>query len=105
MEKELKIAEDIINKVENNIDISHEPLLDKEVEKIFDICENTEVKDEVTKVLKHRDMMKINTEVMFSGNPYIVVNRKGRKLDIKQNFSIGVIYEKVNIEDLKLKNE
>jgi hypothetical protein len=98
-------AVEIINYVEHGSSVIHEPLLEEEVEVIKSICEdkeNYEVLNEVKKVLDQRELMKVNTKVDFCGSEFIIVNRKGRYLDIKQNFSIGQIYEKVDISDVKL---
>lgn len=40
--------------------------------------------------------------VKFAGSRFTVVKVNEKSLDIKQNFSIGVVYENISIEDIQL---
>ena len=46
--------------------------------------------------------LRIGSVVEFCGSPYTIVKINGNKFDIKQNFSIRLIYKDVNISDIKL---
>ena len=37
----------------------------------------------------------------FCGSPFTVVKINKTKLDIKQNFSLGVVYNDISINDIK----
>jgi len=96
---------ELIKSVEMSKDITYETLLDEEVDIVKSICkekENYEVLNEIKKILDKRELMKVNTNVNFAGHSFTIIKRIGRTLDIKQNFSIGLIYEGVDISEVTL---
>ena len=96
---------ELIKLIENGIDISYQDLLNEEVEHIKSICEdkeNYEVLMVIKKIIDQRNSIKIGDLVDFCGSPFIVINRNDRELDIQQNFSIGLIYNEVDISEVKI---
>lgn len=54
-----------------------------------------------------RSKLKKGLVVSFSGTEFIITNLKldKNKVDLKQNFSIGLIYENISLDDVKLFEE
>lgn len=100
------VAIDLIRLIEVNRSIQHS-LLNGEVGIVKYLCEKKDNKiifNKITEILKQRDLMQVNSVVNFANSPFTIVKRNGRNLDIKQNFSLGIIYEKVDISEVTLIN-
>ena len=96
---------ELINFIEIGRDISNHKLSDKQVfvvEKLSKEFDNYKPINEIKKILEMREKIKVNIGVEFCGQPFTVVKRDGRNLDIKQNFSRGTIYQRIDISELKL---
>lgn len=46
--------------------------------------------------------VKPKMNVIFAGSPFTIVKVYEQYVDIKQNFSIGLVYKKISIQDIKI---
>ena len=97
---------EIIKFIEVGRDITYVPLNDYMVETIETICkekENYEVLQKIKQKVEKRKLIKIDSIVEFAGSSYTVVSldSENMEIDIKQNFSIGLIYKKIGIIEVR----
>ena len=97
---------ELIHHIEIGRDITYIPINDFMISTIDNICKEKE-DYEILQILKDKieriNKIKINSIVEFAGSSYTVVNLNHEKMeiDIKQNFSIGLIYKKMGIFEVK----
>ena len=97
----------IIKYIKLKRDITYLPINNKIVEIIKKICIDDEEKDyileKIHKKTERRNLITVGSVVEFAKSKYTVVHLDKEKMtiDIKQNFSIGVVYEKVGIFEVR----
>lgn len=107
--KNFDSAIEYIYYIERGRDITYLPINDSMVKLIEGICEEKE-NYEILQILKNRlkdiSSIKLGTVVKFAGSKYTVVkiDRNKNLIDIKQSFSIGLIYEKISIFEVIILN-
>lgn len=104
--KEFFKSLELIQYIERGRDTIYLPLSDYMINFIETICFEKQNK-EILEKLKHKinriNLIRIGSIVEFAASSYTVVkvDRDKREIDIKQNFSIGLIYEKIGIFEVR----